>query len=124
MESGSSLTCGACHPEAFRTEKGARIRGYAVASDHGHLSTQIKRLHYLGAEHVFADFPVGRVKHRPNFKLLAQPSVYLRPGDTLLLADNRALGTKPARADAIIDDLTADGIEVCVIRPDYFDEQS
>lgn len=120
------MTCGICNPTGFRDAwqsshhiegKSPRVWGYAVAADASAIAAQVKALHHYGAEHVFADHPVGQVRNRPGFKTLTHP-VYLREGDTLLLADQRALGTKPSAAALIEDELKARGVAVWVVAQD------
>ena len=111
------MTCGCCHPEAFR-ENGNRVFGYVVADRMGQADTGMRQLHYLGAEHVFTDKPIGRVKDRPGLKLLRK---LMCPGDKLLLADERALGTKPDRAEANMAMLEAKGLQVAIVRKEFFE---
>ncbi len=110
------MTCGVCHPEAFREGQG-RVFGYAVADRPSRVAAGIRRLHYLGAEHVFTDEPKGRVKDRPGLKILRK---VLCRGDRVILADEKSLGTKPAYVEANIETFEARGINVAIMRKEYF----
>ena len=114
------VTCGICNPEGFRDAwasshwidaKSTRVWGYAVSADPMALAAQTRHLIYHGAEHVFADVPSGQVRHRPGFKMMSQP-IYLREGDTLLLAYKHALGSKSKQARRIEEELEARGVAV------------
>lgn len=110
-----SMTCGVCHPEAFR-EGDNRVFGYA-ATDRADISADARKLHYVGAEHIFTDEPKGNVRYRPNLKLLRK---LMRPGDKLVVENEQSLGTKPEYVTANVAALEAEGIIVMFIREDYF----
>lgn len=114
------MTCGICNPDGFRDAwqssnpirgKSPRVWGYAVSADASAIAAQTKRLHFHGADHVFADFPVGHVRSRPGFKTLTDP-IYLRAGDTLLVADRHAFGSNLQRAGRIEEELQDRGVAV------------
>ena len=111
------MTCGCCDPEAFR-ENDNRVIGYVVASRPSRAAGDTRRLYYLGAELVLVDPPKGRVIDRPAFKLLRQ---IMRRGDKLVLASEKALGTKPTHVEANCASLEADGIEIAIMRKEYFE---
>lgn len=112
------MSCGACAPEAFREGDGV-VYGYLVAHSVDRAASQARKLHFMGAEHVFADEPKGHVGQRPSFYKLVKK--LLRSGDKLILATEGALGTKPYRAERHIEALEARGIQVAILRSDYFD---
>lgn len=58
-----------------------------------------------------ADFPEGDVRERPGFKTLSHP-IYLRKGDTLLLASEHALSDDPEQSAIIEHELEAHGVAV------------
>lgn len=114
------MTCGICNPQGFRDAwqdsnpikgKSPRVWGYAVARDACAIASQTKTLLYRGAEHVLADLAVGQVRRRPGFQILTNP-VYLRSGDTLLLAHKHALGTNLQRSGFIEEEMQARGVAV------------
>ena len=107
------MTCGACHPEAFRSEAARRVIGYTVARTPGRLAVNTQRLHYFGAEYVFSDLPVGQVKHRPGLK--AARKVASR-GDRLIIADDICLGTKSSASARILEQLLSEGLDVQVLK--------
>ena len=111
------MTCGCCHPESFR-ENDNRVFGYVVADKPGSAGTEIRKLHFVGAEHVLSDEPKGRVRDRPSLRILRK---IMRSGDKLILADEKALGTKPAYVDANMAAIEAQGVEVAFIRKEYFE---
>jgi len=116
------MTCGVCGPKAFRT-KGKRIYGYLVADSMTKATVEARKLYYLGAEVVLSDKPEGRVCDREGFKTLMHP-VYLRSGDLLILSDMSALGSRKERQDANAAKIETMGVEISIIRPDYFESQS
>ena len=114
------MTCGICNPKGFREawqgshhieSKSPRVWGYAVASSASAIAAQVRTLLYRGAEHVFADFPSGQVRNRPGFKAMTN-RIYLRSGDTLLVADKHAFGTKPQSAVRIEEELQERGVAI------------
>ena len=72
----------------------------------------------MGAELVLTDLRQGRVKDRPGLKLLRK---IMRCGDKLVLADEKALGTKPAYVAANIAAIEAEGVEVAFVREGFFE---
>ncbi|MEM6890894.1 MAG: hypothetical protein AAF636_22570 [Pseudomonadota bacterium] len=111
------MTCGVCSPEAFRPQQGKRVWGYLTA-DEMHVATiGSRKLHFMGCEHVFSDAPDAEPDERPGWQLLSEP-IYLRDGDRLILSKKEDLSDA---ADAHIADLTARGVEVFVLRSDYFE---
>jgi len=112
------MTCGACHPEAFRPDSGGRVFGYVVARDPTAIASATTRLAYLGAQHVFADLPHGNVRYRKGLQRLRK---VMRPKDRLVLYHIDALGQRQNRASAILSEIEADGIETAIIRPGYFE---
>lgn len=108
------MTCGACHPEAFQSDDGGRVFGYAVSAHPGALSRQIQQLHFMGAGHVLVDHPVGQVRSRPGFKALCRVA---RDGDIILLGDHKCLGQKMANAESRINELNEKGLRVRVLNP-------
>lgn len=112
------MSCGACAPEAFR-EGGGVVYGYLVARTVDQAAHEARNLYFMGAECVFADEPKGHVGLRPSFDKLCNKC--LRSGDKLILATETALGTKPHRAERHIAALEAQGIQVAILRLDYFD---
>ena len=114
------MTCGICNPQGFREAwqashhiqgKSPRVWGYAVAADACSIAAQVRTLLYHGAEQVLADLPIGQVRNRPGFRTLTDP-VYLRSGDTLLVTDNCAFGSKPQLTTRIEEELKERGIAV------------
>ncbi len=89
-----------------------------VTGHPGRAGTDIRQPHYLVAEHVLSDKPTGRVRDRPSLKILRK---IMRPRDKLIPADERALGTKPAYVSANMAAIEATGIEVAVMRREYFE---
>ena len=114
------MTCGVCSPAAFRTKKGAKVWGYLTASEMHVATIQARKLHYMGAEHVFADAPDADLDERPGWQLLSEP-IYLRDGDRLILSKKEDLSSDTETANAHIADLTARGVEVCILQPEYFE---
>lgn len=112
------MTCGVCHPEAFR-EPEQRVFGYVAEPRNGPADMNVRRVYYVGAELVMTDVREGRVMDRPGYKLLCK---IMRPGDKLILADEKALGTKPAYVSANMAALEAQGVEVAIVREEYFEE--
>ena len=104
------MTCGICSPEAFRPNTGARVLGYLCTDDPAAISVGMRRLHWLGAEVVLLDKPIGKVRDRRALSLLMET---LRPGDRLLLKDLRALGSG---SKTILRELESSGVEVCTVR--------
>ena len=76
----------------------------------------VRRVYYVGAELVMTDIREGRIMDRPGYKVMCK---IMRPGDKLILADEKALGTKPAYVSANMAALEAQGVEVAVIREEY-----
>ena len=110
------MTCGVCHPEAFR-EKNTRVFGYVAEPPQGPTDINVRNVYFLGAELVLTDIRQGRVRDRPGMKILRK---IVRPGDKLILADEKALGTKPAYVDANMAAIEAQGVEVAFIRKEFF----
>lgn len=111
------MTCGVCHPEAFR-ESAGRVWGYVAEPANGPADVRVRQAYFVGAELVLTDLRQGRVKDRPGLKLLRK---IMRRGDRLVLADEKALGTKPEYIEANVAAIEAEGIEVAFIRKDYFE---
>ena len=107
------MTCGACHPEAFRSKAIPRVIGYAVAKTPGRLALMTQRLHFFGAEYVFSDQPSGQVKHRPGFKAATKVA---SPGDRIILADDHCLGTKPVASAKVLAVLEGRGFDIQVLK--------
>lgn len=61
------------------------------------MTNQIRTLHYQGCEFVWADQPQGQVRNRPNYKRLLR---CLRKGDSLIVSDMKALGSRPKAQNA------------------------
>ena len=96
-----------------------RILGYVAVRRPTKAATQVRRLYYMGAQLVLTDQPRGRLSSRPAFKALR--SLLLRRGDKLYLADITALGTKRAYSERNAAALEADGIDIMLLRKDYFE---
>ena len=111
------MTCGVCHPEAFR-EADRRVFGYVAEPRNGPADMNVRRTYFVGAELVLTDIREGRVMDRPGWKVLRK---IMRAGDRLILADEKALGTKPAYVSANMAALEEQGVEVAVIREGFFD---
>ena len=114
------MTCGVCSPEAFRPKKGAKVWGYVTASEMHVATIQSRKLYFMGAEHVVSDAPDADLDDRPGWQLLAEP-VYLRDGDRLILSKAEDLSSDTETAEARIADLMARGVEVCILKPEYFE---
>ena len=110
------MTCGVCHPEAFREGNG-RVFGYVAEPLQGPTDISVRQVYYVGAELVLTDLQQGRVRDRPSFKILRK---IMRKGDKLILADEKALGTKPAYVSANIAAIEATGVEVAFINKEFF----
>ena len=91
--------------------------GYVAESRNGPADINVRRAYYVGAELVLTDIREGRVMDRPGYKLLCK---IMRPGDKLILADEKTIGTKPAYVSANLEALEAQGVEVAVICEDFF----
>ncbi|WP_306114207.1 MULTISPECIES: hypothetical protein [unclassified Roseovarius] len=111
------MTCGVCHPEAFR-EDSKRVFGYVAEPRNGPADINVRRAYYVGAELVMTDIREGRVMDRPGYKLLCK---IMRPGDKLILADEKAIGTKPAYVSANLEALEAQGVEVALVSKEYWE---
>ena len=111
------MTCGVCHPEAFR-ETSARVFGYVAEPLQGPTDINVCNVYFLGAELVLTDIRKGRICDRPGMKILRK---IMRSGDKLILADEKALGTKPEYVEANIASIESDGVEVAFIRKEYFE---
>ena len=111
------MSCGVCAPEAFR-EGGGVVYGYLTARTVDHAAWEARKLNYMGAQYVFADEPKGHVGLRRNFRRMSKLS---RPGDKVILAAESALGTKPERVERHIEALEAKGVQVAILRPEYFE---
>lgn len=107
---------GVCHPEAFR-EPDLRVLGYVAEPRQGPADINVRRVYYVGAELVMTDIREGRVMDRPGYKVLRK---IMRPGDKLILVDEKALGTKSAYVAANMAALEAQGMVVAVIRKGFF----
>lgn len=112
------MACGACHPEAFRSKDGGRVFGYLVGRDPTSIADDTRKLMYLGAQYVYADLPNGNVRYRVGLRRLRK---VMRPGDKMVLARLNALGQRRDRAEAILSEIEADGIETAVVRHGYFE---
>ena len=112
------MTCGVCHPEAFR-ENGNRVFGYVVTGLPGRAETDMRQLHYLGAEYVFSDEPKGNVRFRPMLRILRK---IMQRGDKLIMAEEKALGTKPKYVSANIAMIEEHGIKVGFIDREFFED--
>ncbi len=86
-------------------------------TDRAGISADARKLHYVGAEHIFTDEPRGNVRYRPNLKLLRK---LMRPGDKLVVVNEQSLGTKPGYITANVAALEAEGVVVMFIKEDYF----
>ena len=114
------MTCGGFSPKAFRPQQGKRVCGYLTA-DEMHVATiQARKLYYMGCEHVFSDAPSAELDARPGWQLLSEP-IYLRDGDRLILSKKEDLSSDAETADAHIADLTARGVDVCVLKLEFFE---
>ena len=91
--------------------------GYVAEPRNGPADINVRRAYYVGAELVMTDIREGRVMDRPGYKLLCK---IMRPGDKLILVDEKAIGTKPAYVSANLEALEAQGVEVAVICEDFF----
>ena len=67
------------------------VFGYAVAKNPVQIAAQVKRVHFMGAELVLSDKPVGQVRNRPGYRVLRKLT---RAGDRVILGNNECLGTK------------------------------
>ncbi len=114
------MTCGACYPEAFQPKKGKRVWGYLTASDMHAATAQARKLYFLGAHCVLSDMPQSPLKDRPGWRVLDSP-VILRDGDRLILSKSHDLDNDQYAAQVHIDALTARGVEVCTLNPEYFE---
>lgn len=114
---GGEMSCGVCDPEAFR-ENGNRVFGYVAEPANGPSDMNVRRVYYLGAELVMTDVQKGRVKDRPGFKVLRK---IMRRGDKLILADEKALGTKSEYVDANLAAIEAQGIDVAIMKKGFFE---
>ena len=114
---GGEMTCGVCHPEAFR-EPEQRVFGYVAEPRNGPADINVRRVYYVGAELVMTDIREGRMMDRPGYKLLCN---IMRSGDQLILANEKALGIKPGYVSANIAALEAQGVEVTFIDKDYLE---
>lgn len=112
------MTCGACHPEAFRPEGGGRVFGYLVGRDPSDIADAARKLMYLGAEHVYADIPHGNVRYRKGLLRICK---VMRPGDRLILASDKTLGRDNRTSEARKAEIEALGVEVFFIRAGFFD---
>ena len=113
------MTCGACCPESFRPPSNGRVFGYTVARTPSQVAYETRNLLFLGAQHVFADHPMGRVIDREGYTRLRK---VMREGDRLIASSLSCFGTKRDRAEANIADIEAGGVTVAVVRPEYFSE--
>jgi hypothetical protein len=95
------MTCGACDPKSFQSNKVGQVFGYAVATCPTSIAYQARDLHFLGAAHVFADHPTGRVM------------------DRLILSHKNCLGTRPERHAKHLERFEAAGIEITAINPNF-----
>ncbi|MDA8746641.1 hypothetical protein N9M66_00335 [Litoreibacter sp.] len=91
--------------------------GYTVGTDPSDIAHNTKRLLFLGAQHIYADFPRGHVGRRKGLNRVRK---VMRPNDKLVLSSLACLGTKPDRINCHIDDIEAAGIEVAVLNESYF----
>ena len=66
--------------------------GYVAEPRQGSADINVRRVYYVGAELVMTDIREGGVMDRPGYEVLCK---IMRPVDKLILADERALGTKP-----------------------------
>ena len=114
------MACGACEPAAFREGDGV-VYGYLVARTEDAAARDARKHYYMGAECVFADEPKGQVGLRSGYSKLSKK--FLRRGDKLILATERALGTHPRLAERHIAALEAQGVRVAILRPEYFEEE-
>lgn len=117
LQERGEMSCGVCYPEAFR-EKTARVWGYVAEPANGPADVRVRQAYFVGAELVLTDLRQGRVKDRPGFKLLRK---IMRCGDKLVLADEKALGTKPAYVAANIAAIEAEGVDVAFVREGFFE---
>ena len=108
------MTCGVCHPQAFRPTKGARVFGYAAFASQRSASTgaSVPDLHYMGAETVFTDHAAGHVRSRSGYAMLCK---VLRNKDRLILDREESMGTKPGYRARNIARIEAMGVEVMVL---------
>ncbi|MEO0667582.1 MAG: hypothetical protein AAFZ99_06665 [Pseudomonadota bacterium] len=84
-------------------------------------TAQSRKLYLMGAQCVLSDTPKGKLTERPGWSVLDSP-VILRDGDRLILSKSDDLDTDPEAAQAHIDALTARGVEVCTLNPEYFED--
>lgn len=112
------MTCGACDPEAFRKDEQSRIVGYLVVREMHQATALARKLYFLGAELVLSDPPTGKVRQRKGFVKLTS---VLRKGDKLVLASESDLGTKPQARDTVLSEIAAEGVEIAIMRPEYFE---
>lgn len=90
----------------------ARTWGYACSPDVLDLTNQVRALYFNGAGRVLIDCTSdAEPRERPGFAFLAQ-SMYLRKGDTLLIASEDAFGHDFEKAIALERELEAEGIAV------------
>lgn len=116
------MTCGACEPEGFRPKTGGRVLGYLTTSKMHTATLQARKLYFMGAEAVFSDAPDAALEDRPGWKLLSHP-VCLRSGDRLILSKDEDLHSNPNVAEAHLAALLARGVEVFVLKPEFFEDQ-
>ncbi|MEO1346432.1 MAG: hypothetical protein AAFV74_20005 [Pseudomonadota bacterium] len=109
-----------CSPEGFQPKKGARVWGYLTASDMHAATIKARQLYLMGAEFVLSDAPDVDLEDRPGWKLLSDPAC-LRDGDRLILSKQEDLSGDADEADAHIAELTARGVEVCILKQENFE---
>ncbi|MEM7470260.1 MAG: hypothetical protein AAF340_02840 [Pseudomonadota bacterium] len=112
------MTCGACSPASFRTAEKGRVFGYTVGRTASCIAHSTGKLHFMGAQYVFADHPHGNVRYRHGLTRLRK---VMRPGDRLVLSSLQCLGTKPERINRNIERIEQDDIEVMVLKDSYFE---
>ena len=78
---------------------------------------QARKLYFMGAEFVLSDAPDKDLDERPGWQLLSE-AIYLRDGDRLILSKQEDLSDA---AEQHIADLMARGVEVCILKPEYFE---
>ena len=116
------MTCGVCSPEAFQPANGKRVWGYLTASDMHVATAQARKLYFMGAQRVLSDKPGDALEDRSGWHMLDDP-VMLRKGDRLILSKVEDLGTDTDQAEAHIEALALRGVEVCILKPEYFEEE-